>query len=180
MLEAAYEIVGQEGLEGLHARSVAAKVGVNHAAVHYYFAKRPDLILAVLEYALGRFSSDREKLLANATTPTDRLDAHLAQAEAYAAPGSRFVKNWVSFFVASMMDSAIRSELVRHLREWSVTLGLDLKEGLRTNGVQKSSPFIDPDILAATLLGLEICAQTIGPEFDMAAKLDAVAASLFG
>ncbi len=74
-LEAAYDIVAEEGLEGLHARSVAARIGVNHAAVHYYFKKRSDLLLALADFALAKFARDREAVLEDAGS--DRLKAHL-------------------------------------------------------------------------------------------------------
>ena len=178
MLAAAYEIVGTEGLEGLHARSVAAKIGVNHAAVHYYFPKRSDLLLAVTAYAVRRFSSDRQKLLGAATSTTVRLDAHLAQAEAYCKPNSRFLKNWISFYVASICDRSLQTELARHLREWSASVGVDIQSGGKTGAVKPASPFANSDLLVATLLGLMVCAQTIGSGYDVGEKLDLIAGSL--
>ncbi len=111
ILAAAYEIVGLNGLEGLHARSVVVKIGINHAAVHYYYATRADLLLAVAEYAIARFVRDRDKLLAASSLPGPRVEAHLAQAEVYCKPNSRFLKNWVSFFVAAIADEKLRGVL---------------------------------------------------------------------
>ncbi|HMS56056.1 MAG TPA: helix-turn-helix domain-containing protein, partial [Fimbriimonadaceae bacterium] len=79
ILDTSFEIVHEHGLEGLHARTVAARIGINHAAVHYYFPKREDLILALCERLGKRLSDDR----ATALESTDRLKGHFQQARAY-------------------------------------------------------------------------------------------------
>jgi len=166
ILAAAYEIVGTEGLEGLHARSVAARIGINHAAVHYHFPKRADLLLASAEYAIKRFCNDRDKLLRNARGASARIDANLAIVEAYCKPKSRFIKNWVSFFVAAIEDRELRPVLAAHLNGWMREFSRDLAPN------RKSLPFNDPELLVATLLGLMICSQTLGGTFDVTEKLD--------
>lgn len=178
ILAAAYEIVGTEGLEGLHARSVAAKIGINHAAVHYYFPKRNDLLVAAAQYAITRFAADRAKLLSNANSTTAKLDAHLAQAEAYCKANSRFLKNWASFFVAAIADDALRSQLAGHLKDWSKGIEPDVQAGSKSGAVRRASPFANTELLVAALLGLMFCAH-IDPEgFDVSEKLDIIAGSL--
>jgi AcrR family transcriptional regulator len=176
ILAAAYEIVGEDGLEGLHARSVAAKVGINHAAVHYYFATRNDLLLALAEYTLARFSADREKIMANAADPAARIEAHLAQAEAYCKTKSRFVKNWASLFVAAVNDEKLRKVMAEQLLDWAKVVKSDIDSG--GNQVKKASPFVNPELLVGSLLGLLLLCHTMGPKFDPADQLDLIAGSL--
>lgn len=178
ILAAAYEIVGVEGLEGLHARSVAAKVGINHAAVHYYYATRADLLLAVAEYVVARFMRDRDKLLAASNAPGPRLEAHLAQAEVYCKPNSRFLKNWASFFVAAIADEKVRGVLSQHLKDWAGGLKSDIEEGGKTGAARRASPFVNPELLLASLLGLMLMSQTLGEGFDVGERLDLIAGSL--
>jgi AcrR family transcriptional regulator len=178
ILGAAYEIVGSDGLEGLHARSVAAKVGINHAAVHYYYPKRIDLLVAVTGYAVARFSKDREKLLSFATTPTARIEAHLAQSEVYCKPNSRFLKNWTSYFVAAIVEEPIRRALTEHLQDWCGVVAADIAEGSKTGAVRKASPFVNSELLVASLLGLMLMSLTLGESFDAGERLDLIAGSL--
>jgi AcrR family transcriptional regulator len=179
ILETGYEILGREGIEGLHARSVAAELGVNHAGVHYYFATRADLLTAICEYALGRFAQDRDLILGDAEEPTERIEGHLAQAEAYCKPQSRFFKVWTSLFLASQTLPAIRAELVRHFREWGVVLELDLRAATQQGAIRPESPFKNGDLLSAALLGLIGAAHTVGADFPYETHLDTIAASLF-
>lgn len=175
MLQAAYEIVGKEGIEGLHARSVAAAVGVNHAAVHYYYKKRHNLVAALVEYAFSRFAQDRAKFMDGARSSTDRLEGHLAQAEAYCRPTSRFVKNWCSFFVFAIQDPLVAQKMAGQIREWTAGVAADLT----SPGVDRSSPFADAELLTATLFGL-IFTSHADPDFDASEKLDVIAESLRG
>jgi len=178
ILAAAYEIVGLEGLEGLHARSVAAKVGINHAAVHYYYPKRLDLLAAVTSYAMTRFMRDRDKLLSGANNPGPKLEAHLALAEVYCKPNSRFLKNWVSFFVAAITEESLRNTLSDHLKDWASTMKTDIESGSKTGVVRRASPFVNPELLLASLIGLMLMSQTLGESFDAGERLDLIAGSL--
>src|SRR5437016_5347242 len=116
ILEAAYLIVAEEGNEGLHARSVAARIGINHAAVHYYFPKRADLLLGLCEFVLKRFADDRS---AKQELFADRVESHIAHVAGYCHESHGFLRNWISIFMASSTDQNLRAELVRHLREWA-------------------------------------------------------------
>jgi TetR/AcrR family transcriptional regulator, regulator of cefoperazone and chloramphenicol sensitivity len=55
LIRAAYQIIAEEGFEGLRTREVADRVGVNIATLHYYFHSKEDLIRAVVEYLRSIF-----------------------------------------------------------------------------------------------------------------------------
>jgi AcrR family transcriptional regulator len=57
LLEAAYAVVAEKGLEGLRTRDIAARAGVNIATLHYYFGTKEALLSALLDHV-------REKLAA--------------------------------------------------------------------------------------------------------------------
>src|SRR5260370_42301093 len=52
---AAYQLIAEGGFEQLRTRDVAARAGVNIATLHYYFARKEDLIAGVVEYLLKQF-----------------------------------------------------------------------------------------------------------------------------
>lgn len=54
---AAYHLIAEGGFERLRTRDVAARAGVNIATLHYYFARKEDLIQGVIEYLLQFFMS---------------------------------------------------------------------------------------------------------------------------
>lgn len=55
LVEAAYHLIAEKGFEQLRTRDIAAHVGVNIATLHYYFARKEDLIRGVVEYLLKQF-----------------------------------------------------------------------------------------------------------------------------
>ncbi len=55
LIETAYHLIAQGGFEQLRTRDIAARAGVNIATLHYYFARKEDLIQGVVEYLLQQF-----------------------------------------------------------------------------------------------------------------------------
>lgn len=58
MLDAAYAVVAEGGLEGLRTRDVAAKAGVNVATLHYYFSTKEKLIEALVRHVRTIFAAN--------------------------------------------------------------------------------------------------------------------------
>jgi AcrR family transcriptional regulator len=57
LLEAAYTLVGERGLEGLRTRDIAARAGVNISTLHYHFGTKEALLVALVEHASGKFTA---------------------------------------------------------------------------------------------------------------------------
>lgn len=55
LVQAAYHLIAEGGFERLRTRDVAARASVNIATLHYYFARKEDLIQGVVEYLLQQF-----------------------------------------------------------------------------------------------------------------------------
>src|SRR6266568_257435 len=54
---AAYHLIAEGGFERLRTRDIAARAGVNIATLHYYFARKEDLIRGVVDHLLYEFST---------------------------------------------------------------------------------------------------------------------------
>ena len=55
LVQAAMHLIAEGGFERLRTRDIAARAGVNIATLHYYFARKEDLIQGVVEYLLRQF-----------------------------------------------------------------------------------------------------------------------------
>lgn len=178
ILASAYEIAGNKGLENLHARTIGADLGINHAAVHYYFAKRTDLLVALAEYAQKRFEGDLERVSGNRATATQRLEAHIALYEAYARPASRFFRVMASLFVASTTEPALRDALAKANQEQALRLKADLDAAKAEGGINPNSVFAEVDALTGYLTGLCYRSQMLSG-MDPTPMIDQLFASLF-
>ncbi len=175
ILQAAFEILGGEGLEALHARTVAAKLKINHATVHYYFPQRPDLLVGAAEFAVAQLAKDRASL-GPPESPREAIENELALTEAYAKPGSRMGR-------AVMALAAARHEtpsLAPHLEQWMGLFESALAEALPNAKLRKSTPYADASLLAATLFGIVAVAHLKSDGAAAAgSQLDGVFSSLF-
>ncbi len=175
IMKSAYDLMGTEGLEAVHARTVAAQLGINHATVHYYFPKRTDLLVGIAEFATDQLKSDRLRFHEGLSTDAEILEAELALAEAYCKKTSRFAKVLIGLYAASVGDSALKKQLKSLYQEWIATM-VALTPKAKVN---KNSPYNDGELLAATLFGFAATSHLTDGKFDAKTKIDSVFASMF-
>jgi AcrR family transcriptional regulator len=73
IVQAAYELLEEEGLDGLTIRVVLKRTGLSRRAFYERFADKDDLMLAVFEYTIRLASEHYSKLLATVSDPMERL-----------------------------------------------------------------------------------------------------------
>ena len=52
LVEIAYRLIAQNGLEGFRIRQVAAEAGIDNGTLHYHFPSKDALILGVVDYLI--------------------------------------------------------------------------------------------------------------------------------
>lgn len=174
--KAAYDLMGIQGLESLHARTVAAELNINHATVHYYFRRRIDLLIGVAEHTLEQLKADRANFQAGLNKPTDVLEAELALAEAYCKKTSRFVKVLAGLYVASTSDPVLRKHLQAIWNEWLALV----KETIPKAKLKRDTPYQDPEALLTHLFGIALASHMLDGKIDAKSKVDGIYASMFG
>lgn len=169
IVAAAFRLTAEQGIEALHARTVAAEVGVHHATVHYYFRRRSDLAVAVAQEALARMQADRAKIAGDGSSK-DQLETAMALAEAYSKPTSPMGRVWMGLKAAE----AEMPELTPVLKE--------LNDAWRQGHAKAAKAFPrkslmrDADLLSAALIGAVLAGQ-FDPTFDASAVFDRLYAS---
>ena len=162
ILLTAYEIVGRNGIEGLHARTVAADLKINHAAVHYYFRTRDDLLTALIQYAHSRFVQDHERVCSPQPTAGKRLEAHIALFEAYCKPQSRFFRVMASLFVASIGNEKLQPGIRALNEHQSRLLAQDIEAAKNEGAILIGTEFANSESLACYLIGMCFRMQVSG------------------
>lgn len=172
--KAAFEIMGKDGLEAVHARTVGARLGINHATVHYYFPSRGDLLAGVAEYALVQLAIDRQAVGVS-EDPRETIDSEIALAEAYAKPTSLMGRVLVGLAAALPGVPQLREPLTRLIRE----LRQPLQDALPKAKLRKSTPFATAEVLSSTLFGLVVLAHLDAEQAKVEPILDEVFSSMF-
>jgi len=73
IVDAAYELLEEEGLEGLTIRAVLKRTGLSRRAFYERFEGKDDLVLAVFEQTLLRAATHLSELVKTTANPMERL-----------------------------------------------------------------------------------------------------------
>lgn len=148
ILATGLDILCLQGLEDLHARTIAQVLKVNHASVHYYFRTRPDLIRAVTVLLLADFKRSTEEVAK--AKDADCLRIYLERTEAALDRSGLAIP---SLLAATAADAELRELWANHLRE-QAALVQELVERTRNADVRiRKGPLRDGQNIVALLYG---------------------------
>lgn len=144
---AAYQLIGEIGLEELRTRDIAAKVGINISTLHYYFETKEDLIAAVVDHMTELFRTLRAPLPEGASALEELRHAFVTQMY------RRRVEPSLELVVQEMMLRARRDEKVRARLElmllgWNGYVESVIARGVREGDFARD---LDPKIAAAVV-----------------------------
>ncbi|MBV8587137.1 MAG: TetR/AcrR family transcriptional regulator [Verrucomicrobia bacterium] len=73
LVEIAYRLIAQNGLEGFRIRQVAAEAGIDNGTLHYHFPSKEALILGVVDYLMEDLTNSRAVWKGGEQTALDEL-----------------------------------------------------------------------------------------------------------
>jgi AcrR family transcriptional regulator len=136
ILEAARRILAEGGVERLTTRRVAELAGVSHGMVHYHFADKRDLIVALVVHARRDWVEPLEELVDGPGTSRARMRAVISW---MAEPATTDVMRvHQSLFVFALGDDVVRRRLAAEFARWRapfVKLFADLGDELGIGGL---------------------------------------------
>ena len=174
LVQIAYRLIAEKGLEGLRTRDVAAAAGIDTGTLHYHFPSKEALEQAVVEYLAEDFCADRiaaGKVPANALEElhNEIFDAALRVRQ---SPDQLLVM--LDLTVRASRDPAVADILRRMYEGWTWSIMRMLKAGIE-QGLFRAD--LDPETVAPLLRAQLIGLGMIGlaqPE-----RIEAVAAALY-
>ena len=116
IVDAAYELLDEQGLEGLTIRAVLKRTGLSRRAFYERFEGKDDLVLAVFEHTIRRAARHLTDLVSTTADPLERL------------------KVIVTFIVLGNISLALPDSAQSNRR------GAALSQGRRTDGVRALAP----------------------------------------
>jgi AcrR family transcriptional regulator len=160
---AAFNLIAENGFEGLRTRDVAAEVGVNIATLHYYFPTKESLIRGVLEHAMGRFRST----LAPHGSPEDQLRNHLRAVRKLLAQEPGLASVMGELALRSARDKSIADLMAEMYEAWHATLRALLRRAAKEGHLR---PELDNDGVAAVVIATVSAMMTAAPRTDQALR----------
>jgi TetR/AcrR family transcriptional repressor of bet genes len=112
ILRAAYDVAARHGVEALTLRAVAARATVSHGTVLFYFKRRHELVVSLLDRVLDATAVLRlPKAAERLTHPAERMEA-LLRAEMERLSGEpRHFRLFLEYWALGVRSAAIRRKV---------------------------------------------------------------------
>ncbi|WP_437968104.1 TetR/AcrR family transcriptional regulator [Sorangium sp. So ce260] len=149
LLEAAYALIAEKGLEGLRTRDIAARAGVNISTLHYYFGTKEELLVAIVGHVTDKFGKERGQPAGPG--PADALAgvrAHLENAWRSFQDNPHLATVLQELSLRARRDPAARAAFRAVHREWNLAVEHLVRQGV--SGGQLRSD-LDPRAAAAVV-----------------------------
>lgn len=152
IVRAAYCAIAELGFEGLRMRGIAARAGVDHATLHYYFRGKESLIAGVMDYMVQELSLGRDtEMSGRQRSPREQLDAHFAALLRQGREHPEMFVVLAEIHARSPRDPGIHSVMQSNERAWKKFILGILRAGVRTGDFD---PMLDTDIAADAVFAL--------------------------
>jgi|SRR5215216_1246413 len=153
LVQAAFDLIAERGLEELRTRDIAAKVGINISTLHYYFDTKESLIAAVVDHMTELFRTVRAPLADGATALEELRQLFATQLyRRRQQPGLEVVVQ--EMMLRARRDEKVRARLELMLLGWNAYV-----ESVIMRGVREGDFARDIDAKAAAAI---VTSYTIG------------------
>lgn len=133
-------------------REIAARAGIDHSTLHYYFHGKEALIAGVMDYMVQELSLGRDSRLSNRQrSPREQLAAHFAALLRQAREHPEMFVVLAEIHARSIRDPEIRSVMQTNERAWKKFIVGILRAGVRCGDFDSA---LDIDIAATGVIAL--------------------------
>ena len=174
ILQAAYDVALQTGIDGVTVRAVAAEAGLSHGLVLFHFGRKDQLVASLLDRILAtatilRLSSDA----AGQAQAPDRLRVLLRQEMEELVGAPHDLRLFFEYWALGVREPAIRAKIGTALERYREAFRTLADDALRAEPVRRSD--VTPDGFAAVAVSLisggAVQAMADPDAFDMDAYL---------
>lgn len=131
IVRAAYRTIAEKGFEGLRMREIAARAGLDHSTLHYYFSGKEALIAGVMDYMVRELSLGREKKpQGDGLSPREELAAHFAALLGQAREQPEMFVVLAEIHARAARDAGIRAVMRANERSWKKFVMEILRRGI--------------------------------------------------
>jgi len=155
LIQSAYEVIAELGFEGLRTRTVAHRVGVNIATLHYYFPTKEALIGGLAEYLSFQFENVHAPAVSpERSTALNRLHQEFADARYYRLERPDMLTVIQELTLRAQRDPAIKAVIAPLMYHWRAGLEQMIESGIR-EGVFRPNlvPVVAAAFVASTIWG---------------------------
>ena len=181
ILEAAAELISQEGIDEVRIARVANRARVSTALVHHYFSTREELLTDALMLAFDQAAEERfgaEEPEIAKRSHTDALAVAIEQCLPEPGPNEREWVLWVELWLRAARDPELRpvaARLYERYREWMEEL---IRAGVEAGEFRTDDPGRVADLALGLFDGLGLRALLEDPGIDLTRARTLIAQTL--
>ena len=122
LMEASWQVIADEGLEGVTMRKVAAAAGCTTGRITHYFENREELVLAALRTVYDAAGARMAEAARSDLAPPEKLLSHLEETLPLDAERLMEWKVWIAFWSAAASHPDLAAENDKRHRAWRKAL----------------------------------------------------------
>lgn len=153
LIEAAEQLMRDEGYAAVTARRLASKAGLKSQLLHYYFKTMDDLFVAVIRRR-GEKNLERLVKMAGTEKPLDAIWA--------ASQVDDTANIWMEFLALANHRKAVREEVRRYVEQLRIVQTAALVRHFELHGVPSRAPAIVSTIFIAGVSSLLVLESALG------------------
>lgn len=127
ILDAAQQVIAQQGYHSAQISRIAAQAGVAAGTVYLYFKNKPDLLVCLFRDRLGMLIDQSRQAMAGETDPRERL--RLAIRQHFVSLGSRPDLAVVTQIEMRQADTRVQQEISEIMKGWFQVIDEIIAEG---------------------------------------------------
>ncbi len=141
-MDVAEEMLQSRGFNAFSYADVAREVGIRKASIHYYFASKGDLGVALVRRYRERFDRWVNKIEQKGLTPEEKLAAYFQIFGDIVCAGKKICMNGILSAEFNALPESVQKELKRLMNDQHLFLKNVLEEG-RKAGVFRAGDTVD-------------------------------------
>lgn len=124
IIDTARQTLIESGITGIVLRDIAEKIGITHGNIQYYFATKDDLLIAVFDQEVERYTESMHRALGESSTKHGRVSAIIDSAVEMIANESTSL--WLMLFSLARQNTQLCNILERASRKYDESLAEEL------------------------------------------------------
>lgn len=162
IIAAAYRVLAEKGYEGATVKEIARAAGVAPGLVHYYFAGKDELLVAMLQEESQRYSAAMQRLAASVPAE-DLTRLAMAEPERRTLEQPEWYRLRYALFALALHNPTLAPAVRRLLAGGRAGIATLVSKAL---GEQASNPDAVAAVLLAAFDGLAL-QKIVDPAFDL-------------
>lgn len=174
ILEAALETMADMQISGTRMREIARRSGISQGHLHYYFAKKSDLFLAIADRMSAAFLEGRRSALDDtALAPQRKLEVFFEQEARLIESSLNLLKVRLDLLLHGTSDPVIELKLREMYSIWGKDISNVVRQGVEAGVFAEDHAAVVPNLLIALMEGAVLQHLNDPEGFDVRMFFDA-------